>query len=258
MEYMNINAHLSGINFDVYVIYGYPGSSVISFCEELTDILENNITKNKGHLLLLGDFNIHLDNQDIPDAITFQDFMDSFGLINHTKQSTHTSSHILDLVISQPEFSPIVKAVELGHFLSDHCFTHMSLLIDRPIPPRKHIKYWKLKSFDQSQFSLDLFEAFNIDPKSHVDWVEQYNTELRNVLDKHTPEKSKYIRNTHQQPCFNEHIKSVVVFKGKKERIWKIEQTPYAWNAFYQQHQHVVNIIKEVQCNHFEQIIQEP
>ena len=66
---MNVNACLSGINFDVYVVYHYPGTSVISFCEELTDILENNITKIKGHLLLLGDFIIHLDNQDLSDTI---------------------------------------------------------------------------------------------------------------------------------------------------------------------------------------------
>ena len=71
MEYMNVNAYLSGTNFDVYVISHYPGSSVITFCEELTDILKNNITKIKGHILLLGDFNIHLDNQDLPDTITF-------------------------------------------------------------------------------------------------------------------------------------------------------------------------------------------
>ena len=71
MEYMNISAYLSGINFDVCVIYCHPGSSVISFCEELTDILENNITQNRGHLLLLGDFNIHLDNLDVSDTITF-------------------------------------------------------------------------------------------------------------------------------------------------------------------------------------------
>ena len=236
MEYMNVNAYLSGSNFDVYVIYCYPGSSVISFCEELTDILENNITKNKGYLLLLGDFNIHLDNQDLLDTITFQDFMDSFGLINHTKQSSHTSSHILDLSISQPEFSPIVKAVELGHFLSDHCLTHMSLFVDRPIPPRKHIKYQKLKYSDLSKFSFDLSEAFNIEPKSHVDRVQQYNTELRNVLEKHAPEKSKYLRNAHQQPWFNDNIKSEIVLRRKKERIWKSEQTPHAWNAFYQQH----------------------
>ena len=95
MEYMKVNACLSGINFYVYVVYDYPGTSVISFCEELTDILENNITKNKGHLLLLGYFNIHLDKQDLADTIIFQDFW-TLGLINHVNQSTHTSSHILD------------------------------------------------------------------------------------------------------------------------------------------------------------------
>ena len=38
---------LSGINFDIYVIYHYSGLSVISFCEELTVIPENNITQNR-------------------------------------------------------------------------------------------------------------------------------------------------------------------------------------------------------------------
>ena len=237
MEYMKVNACLSGINFDVYVVYHYPGTSVISFCEELTDILENNITKNKGHLLLLGNFNIHLDKQDLPDTIIFQDFMDSFRLINHINQSTHTSNHILDLVISQPEFSLIVRTVELSHFLSDHCFTHVSLLVDRPIPSRKHIKYWNMKSIDQNKFSHDLSEAFNTEPESHMDRVLQYKTELRNVLEKHAPEKSKYIRNTHQQPWFSDNIKLEIVLRRKKERIWKRDQMrgliPFPWNDFY-------------------------
>ena len=116
MEYMKIKACLSGINFDVYVVYQYPGTSVISFCEELTDILENNITDNKGHLLLLGDFNIHLDKQEAPDTIIFQDFLDSLGLMNHVEQPTHMSSHVLDLVISQLEFCKMVKTVELVYY----------------------------------------------------------------------------------------------------------------------------------------------
>ena len=133
MEYIKVSACLSGSNFDVYVVYHYLGTGVISFCDKLTDILENSIRKSKGHLLLLGDSNIYLDKQDLPDTIIFQDCMDSFGLINQVNQSTCTSSHILDLVISQPEFSPIVRTVEHGNFLLDHCLTHVSLLVDRPI-----------------------------------------------------------------------------------------------------------------------------
>ena len=36
-----------------------------------------------------------------------------------------------------------------------------------------------------------------------------------------------------------------------------MEQTPYAWNAFYQQCHYVSNIIKAAQHNHYKQIIQE-
>ena len=141
MEYMKVKPCLNGANFDGYVVYHFPGTSVISFCEELTNILESDIIGNKGHLILLGYFNIHLDKQDKPKTILVQDFLDSFGLINHVKQPMHTSSHILDLVISQPEFYQTVRTVELGHYLSNHCFTHVSLLVDRLIPARKNIKY---------------------------------------------------------------------------------------------------------------------
>ena len=257
MEYMKVKACLSGVNFDVYVVYHYLGTSVISVCEELADILENNITGNKGHLLLLGDFNIHLDKQDASNTILFQDFLYSFGLANHVKQLTHTSNHILDLVISQPEFCQTVRTVEPGHYLSDHCFTHVSLLVDRPIPARKNIKYQKVKSINHNAFNLHLSEAFNNQPEPHMERVLQYSRELRKVLQKHAPEKSKIIRDTHQQPWFSEEIKGEIVLRRKMERIWKRKKTPQAWKDFYTQHRQVANIIKEAQCNHYKQIIKE-
>ena len=206
MEYMKVKACLNGANFDVYVVYYFPGTSVISFCEELTNILENDIIGNKGHLILLGDFNIHLDKQDAPNTILFQDFLDSFGLINHVKQPMHTSSHILDLVISQQEFFQTVRTVEFGHYLSDHCFTHVSLLMERPVPARKNIKYQKIKSIDQNAFNLHLYGAFKNQPETH-NIVSPYNKELSKALQKHAPEKSKFIRDTHQQPWFSDEIK---------------------------------------------------
>ena len=187
----------------------------------------------------------------------FQDFLDLFGLINHVKQSAHTSSHILDLVISQPEFCQIVRKVELGHYLSNHCFTHVSLLVDRLILARKNIKYRKIKSIDHNTFSLDLSETFNTEPEPHMDRVLQHNTELRNVLQKHAPKKSKFIRDTHQQPWFSDEIKVETVLRRKKERIWKRDETPQAWKDFYTQHRQVANIIKEAQHNHYKQIIKE-
>ena len=114
-----------------------------------------------------------------------------------------------------------------------------------------------MKSIDHNTFSLDLSKAFNTEPEPHTDRVLQYNTELRNVLQKHAPKKSKYIRDTHQQLWFSDEIKVEIVLRRKMERIWKRDKTPQAWKDFYIQCRQVANITKEAQCNHYKQIIKE-
>ena len=100
IELMNFNIAVKGINIYLYIIYRPPNGSVIEFCDSLATILEGNINTDKGKLLMLGNFNIHLDEENNPDTITFNDFLESFGLINYTTFFTHTVKHILDLVIS--------------------------------------------------------------------------------------------------------------------------------------------------------------
>ena len=106
----------------------------------------------------------------------------------------HISSHILDLAISQPEFCQIVKKSGIRSLSSQITVSHMFLLVDRPIPAKKKIIYRKIKSIDHNAFNLHLSEAFNNKPELHTDKVSQYNQELTNALQKHAPEKSKFIR----------------------------------------------------------------
>ena len=47
---------------NLLVIYRYPNTSVVSFCNDLADILRNNICTLKGHCILTGDFNIHTED----------------------------------------------------------------------------------------------------------------------------------------------------------------------------------------------------
>ena len=46
---------------NLYVIYYMPYTSVLTFCNDLANLIELNITEDRGKLLLVGDFNIHLD-----------------------------------------------------------------------------------------------------------------------------------------------------------------------------------------------------
>ena len=100
MEYSALTCNINGNNLDLYIIYRYPQTSVIIFCEELANILEQNIVTDRGEFILVGDFNIHVDKLDEPDTVTFKDFLESFNLVNHVHFSTQKSHHTLDLVLS--------------------------------------------------------------------------------------------------------------------------------------------------------------
>ena len=138
LELMHVNITIKGININLYIAYRPPKGSVIEFCNSLATILENNINTDKGKLLMLGEFNIPLDEENNPDTIIFNDFLESFGLTNYTTFFTHTAKHILDLVISND--STLVHSVLPGHVLSDHLFVHATLKIERLNPTTKDSK----------------------------------------------------------------------------------------------------------------------
>ena len=144
-----------------------------------------------------------MDNLQNPDTIIFRDFLESFGLINFVGFPTQQSHHTLDLFITHQ--SSIIKSVSQGEFFSDHCFINALLHLDCPTPKPKTVSYRKLKGINTTEFNKDIIDAFLFwDPPSSLsDHVQSYNMILSDVLDKHAPEKTKHIHDTHHQPWFN-------------------------------------------------------
>ena len=129
MEYMELTTNFKGIVCNIYIIYCIPNTSVIHFCSELSDLVENNVLEDHGHIIMLGDFNIHMDKPEHPDTVIFNDFLESFDLINFTTFPTHISKHTLDLVITSSH--KLIKSIGQGHFLSDYCFVDVTLQVSR-------------------------------------------------------------------------------------------------------------------------------
>ena len=210
LELMNVNIAIKGININLYIVYRPPKGSVIEFCNSLATILESNINMDKGKLRMLGDFNIHIDEENNPDTITFNDFLESFGLINYTTFFTHTAKHILDLVISNDP--TLVHSVLPRHLLSDHLFVHTTLKIVRPIPPQRTVRYRKYNNLDRNRFRQDLIEGFSEkSPSTMDDMMQLYNDMIITALDKQVPEKTKLVRDTHHQPWFDDKIKKEII-----------------------------------------------
>ena len=74
------------------------------FTDQLSNLLEYCNT-TKGHLLLVGDFNIHCDSFSNPSVSKVLDTINTFTLHQYVTEPTHQQGHIIDRVFSgQDEF----------------------------------------------------------------------------------------------------------------------------------------------------------
>ena len=184
---MSTHIKFKNKNIDLYMIYRYPNTSMLNFIECLSEIIEGNILNDCGELVLIGDFNIHIDSPEAPGTILFNDFLDSLNLKNIVDFSTHCSNHSIDLIIMDKNLS-LISHPRRGHMLSDHHFILADLQIITQPPSIKSIKYRKHKSISPTNFEADL-RSIDLSGNTLSEHIESYNSNLVKILDSHAHQK---------------------------------------------------------------------
>ena len=124
--------------------------SACTFLKEFADLMESVIL-SKERLLVLGDFNIHVDVPNDIDAVKFLDLLESLGLEQHVTEPTHIFGHTLDLVITRCVSKCNLTETLLGstprscRYLSYHWAVRCSIRINKPAPQAKRVTYGKSK-----------------------------------------------------------------------------------------------------------------
>ena len=177
-----------------------PGSSppTAQFFEELSTIFETIVTRNS-QLIILGDFNIHLEEPTLPNSVRFLDLLTQFGLRQHINESTHLLGGYLDLVITG-EDDQVDDLKILPPTLSDHSVITFTLpfIHLQPIHSIRMIRGWK--SFDSCAFSAALRDTLlsSLDPTLDVLSVAQlfdlYTSTVTNLLDAMLPRRKVWTR----------------------------------------------------------------
>ena len=95
--------------------------------------------------------------------------------------------------------------------------------LPRPHLETRSVSYRKLKQIDNSAFSNDLKNLTNalLNVTDINQPVGDYNTELRQLLDRHTSMKSKTIVVRPLVPWFGDELKSLKSQRGKAELVWR-------------------------------------
>ena len=109
-----------------FVTLYIPSSLSITelFFEEFISLLEI-VSTYGSEIMLSGDFNIHVDDDNDVSARQLLELLNAFNLQQHVATSTHARGHTLDLLITRPSLLPsninIEEPILPDHGLVTYC-----------------------------------------------------------------------------------------------------------------------------------------
>ena len=122
-----------------------------SFLEEIVSV--------PNRILITGDFNFHIDDQNNREATIFLELISSFNLRQHVLAPTHRLGHTLDLVLTRASEN-FISVLSTTHYLpSDHAAVTCSLNIGKPGPVKLDITTRKIHAIDIESFRKDILQS---------------------------------------------------------------------------------------------------
>ena len=215
------NKHDKIVLVSIYRLQHMPFSL---FFQEFPSLLEILCSMNC-LLLIGGDINIHLDNDNNNHCQSFLSLLDSFNLHQLVKETTHNKGHILDVLITnEQDKCHDVMVSDVG--LSDHYLITATLdYSPHTVTEYKTITFRKLKEIDPDAFSADLQNQIlsrNIDNESDFGTaVLTYNSALTKVLDLHAPLITKTIKDVPRAPWFDREYSDLRRKRRRAEKLYR-------------------------------------
>ena len=118
-EYLDLDLEIRNRTIRLIIEYRPPGS-IPDFLDEFDPFIERIKRRTPIHLLILGDFNIHVDNKRNSASRQFQDLIDDAGLKQHVRNPTHKDGHTLDLVLTYSDESFVSNLTVRRFYIGDH------------------------------------------------------------------------------------------------------------------------------------------
>ena len=224
-EYVSVIDPVRSIQF--FIVYRPPPSKVnklkaSTFLEEFDDFL-GEVALLPLKLVILGDFNTHVDQPMKWDSRRLLSTVETCGFYQYVYGPTHRSLHTLDLVIARLDDNVIDHGIICEDFHSDHNMIHCYIGRNKPSSVKKTVTLRDFRSLNHEQFESDLSSELaslsSIDEVNHL--VTQFDSTVRCVLDRHAPlrTKTRTIR-----PCFpwyNDQIAEERRLRRQCERKWR-------------------------------------
>ena len=262
-EFLEISLQSSSHSLLIVVFYR-PGSSNGNklspefFCEEFCNLLEH-YTTDLSKLLIVGDFNFHVDDKGNKSASDFLELLEIFNLTQHVSVPTHRAGHTLDLLITRDDENILDNVCAHDPMISDHFVVSCNLRLNKPRFPRKEIEFRKLKQLDMNQFRNDIAASSLITnpPEDLAELVLQYDSVLSSILDKHAPIRKQVVTVRPAAPWYTERISDEKRKRRKLERRWRASSLDSDYQIYQQQCALVKELFYQLKSDYYSNLISE-
>ena len=202
-------------------IYRPPGVGD-NFIADFSDLLAT-LCPTFSKLVVIGDFNIHVDAPKSALDNEFMHLLDCLPITQHVHGPTHKFGHTLDLVITSDDVSVAnTHIIEPG--ISDHSLVITEALLT--LPPsntKRSISFRKTEDVDVDLLSSTL--AVNLsEPNPALSVEEQvdlYNVTLRDGLNRFAPIKTRTVSFRRSAPWYTDQLRSLKADGRKIERRFR-------------------------------------
>ena len=231
-------------------VYRPPASRGHNINDFASDFLEKwaEVNINHQNVIALGDFNIHMDEEDA-DALSFQSDLDIMGLKQLVSFATHQQGHKLDLVITEGDSHLVEINPTAGAYISDHRFIHMVVQLRRPSV--QTIKKTIIKMDNVDMYDLvkeaDLGVIYQIEDIDEM--VQTFENLVKSALDKLTVKEEKVVPDRKKVPWMTSEVKEQRKIMRNRERIWKKYGDDHQWQAFKRKQKRFKSILRHTKSN---------
>ena len=219
------------------------------FLDQVSDLVQYLFTNHK-NLVLLGDFNVHVNKLDNQDPQSYLDTMEALGLVQRIDQQTHRLGNTLDLVYTE-SLGPIrIYHALTSSYISDHCLVGIELQMKKQLVSIESSKTRSYKDFNPSDFNTSFNNDNILEQDSFEQAVVELEKELTTTLDELAPLQDRRKKKQPSRPWYNAILKEQRRIVRTREQIYNRDRQPHQWKAVTRERNRYTRML-EFQKRHY-------
>jgi hypothetical protein len=228
----------------IICMYRSPSTSPTYLCEYLNSVFEKCYAEGD-IIYLIGDLNVNF----IHKKHELTDLLNSFGMSNIIKGPTCFKNiekpSLLDVIITNKPKS-IASHLNYNVGISDcHNMICAATKMNAPRQTVTKVNYRSYKKFNQENFIYDVDHLINGSNEMHSNKdMETFLYDFKNIINKHAPLKTKYLKSK-QAPYMNNKLRKAINVRGMLKRKYIRSPSNDTWEMYRRQRNYVTNIKRQ-------------